>query len=486
MALDKRQTNRQLAQLALPVPRQVATASAAEAVAALKLIGAPVVVKPARGNQGRGITVGVQEPQDVAAAFQCAHAEGTGVLIEEFVSGNDYRLTVVGGKFAAALLCIPPLIEGDGVRRVRQLIEELNAEPDRDKMRLSPVAFDNELEGHLGAHGYTLDSVPAPGAIIPIRKTGHVSRGGIPIDVTDLVHRDNREASERAARAVGLDVAGVDFVSPDISRSYREVGGRIVEVNSRPGIGMHLWPREGKSRDMGGAILDHLYPDSTTACVPLLLVAGSRGTGSVARFAENLLRAKGLTVGMSLKRGAYINGRPLDIPMNKLVRAPSTLLRDPSIEAMVAAVSLPHVAKHGLNLEKCDAVSLMSLDRETLTDDYANGLAVLLKANRGRFIVGSGNILARQALSQLDRSRIVLIAAGPNDPEVSDHIAAKGPAVVQHWSAGGAGPQMTLVEAGRDVVSAPMLSLSQARPIRVEAIMHAFALVHVAKLGEAC
>jgi cyanophycin synthetase len=369
------------------------------------------------------------------------------------------------------------------VRTIRQLIDELNAEPDRDKLRFSPITFDDELEDHLDALGYGLESIPAPGEIIAVRATGHVSRGGIPIDVTDLVHPDNRRVSEEAARAIGLEIAGIDFVSPDISKSYREIGGRIVEVNSRPGIGMHLWPREGKSRDMGVAILRHMYPDPASACVPFLLVAGDRGRGSVARFTDSMLRAKGLTVGLSLKQGAYINGQPLDIPEDKLQHAPNILLRQPLTEAVAAAVSLGQVAKHGLGLQKCDAVSLVSLDSEKISDEYVKGLEVLLKANRGPFVVSSKNHFARQALSSVDRSRIVLIAADSRDSEVSDHLAIGGAAVVRRWSKDMIGLQFAFVDAGNEVVSAQMPSLSGARQSHIEAAMHAFALTHTIQLG---
>ena len=203
MSLDKHVSNLQLTQLSLPVPRQFKVANVAEGVTALERIGGAVVVKPIQGNQGRGITIGVKNRQEVDAAFQLAAAEGHGVLIEELVVGKDYRLTVIGGKFAAALMCVPPQIRGDGVHTIRQLIDELNAEPDRDKLRFSPITFDHELEDHLDALGYRLGSIPAPGQLIAVRATGHVSRGGIPIDVTDLVHPDNRKVSEDAVRAIG-------------------------------------------------------------------------------------------------------------------------------------------------------------------------------------------------------------------------------------------------------------------------------------------
>jgi cyanophycin synthetase len=482
VSLDKRESNRQLTQLALPVPRQIKVTDVAEAIDAFKRIGGPIVVKPVKGNQGRGISIGVQTPQDIEVAYRRADAERSGVLVEELVHGNDYRLTVVGGKFAAALLCVPPQVQGDGIRTIRRLINELNTEPDRDKLRFSPVTFDDELKEHLGTLGYTLNSIPAPGEIIAVRATGHVSRGGIPIDVTDLVHPDNRKIAEETARIVGLEIAGVDFISPDISKSYREIGGRVVEVNSRPGIGMHLWPRGGKSRDMGVEILSHLYPDPASAYVPLLFIAGDRGRGAVARSVESMLRAKGLTVGLSLKHGAYINGVPLNIPKDKLGQAPNILLREPSTEVVAATVSLGQIVKRGLRVQQCDAVSLVSLEPERFTDEYVKGISILLKANRGRFIVSSQNQLARKALASVDPSRIVLIAADARDAGVGDHIAIGGAAVVKRWTNDLIASQFTLIEGGKEVESVQLPNLPSTRLRHLEAAMHAFALTHTCHL----
>jgi cyanophycin synthetase len=479
LALNKRHCNLYLANLSLPVPHQIDVADADEAAAALKRIGGPVVVKPKRGNQGRGVTIGVQKPQDMAIAFQNAVNEEAGVIVEEYVRGRDYRLTVVGGEFTAALLCVPPQVQGDGVRTVQQLIQELNDEPDRDNIRLSPIRIDSELESYLDASGYTLSSIPARDALIQLRSTGHLARGGIPVDVTNLVHADNRELCERASRAVGLDVVGIDFVSPDISRSYRDIGGWIIEVNSRPGIEMHLWPREGVARDIGSAILKYLYPDPISSRVPLVLIAGDQGTESVAHFAERMLRDQNMTVGLSLKQSAYINGTPVDTPKSKLVHASSILLRDPSVDALITTASLRKITRHGLGVEDCDVVSLTSLHQDKFDDEKARGLSALIRANRGKFVVSSRNWHAREMLSGLDRSRIVLVAAAPNGLDVRDHVEANGSAVIRDWPENGPGLRLSLVEEGERIISVTVHNLAGAEPRRVEAAMHAFALTQL-------
>jgi cyanophycin synthetase len=481
MALDKRQSNRRLSELSLPVPLQLSVASAEEAVAALGFVGTPAVIKPIKGNQGRGVTTGIRQPEKVTTAFEHALSEESGVLVETWVPGTDYRLLVVGGRFVAALTCLPPSVEGDGRRTLRDLIDELNREPDRDDIRLSPVPLDAHLERHLFEQGCSVNAVPAQGRVISLRANGHVATGGIPIDVTDRVHPDNQNVAEKAALAIGLEVAGVDFVTTDITRSYREIGGRIIEVNSRPGLGMHVWPREGKSRDVAGAILDFVFPDRRSAFVPIMLVAGDRGTSGVARAVEGLLRAKGLAVGLGLKGGAYLNGLPLDLVGSELAQAPKILLRDPFLECLVSVVSLRRAMSHGLHLETCDAAAILPREHHDDLRAFESGIEILRKANSGRFVISTRNREARAALAAVDPSRLILISAQSHDAEINEHIAAGRSAILKTWRR--EGPTMTLVEGGREVTSAPLKGEAHARSNSIQASMYAFALVHAAGLG---
>ena len=481
LALDKRHCNRRLAELSLPVPLQISVADPEEALTAATEIGWPVVIKPSKGNQGRGVTVGLHTAQEVGPAFDYASSEQSGVVVEEWVPGRDYRLLVVGGRFVAALTCLPPTVTGDGKRTVRELVEKLNEEPDRDDLRLSRVTINSEMERHLANERLGIDDVLSQGRTIALRASGHVATGGIPIDVTDRVHPDNRSMAERAAAAVGLEVAGVDFVTTDISRSHLEIGGTILEVNSRPGLCMHVWPRQGLSRDVAGPILDIVFPPGDSGSVPKLLVAGDRGIGPIARATAAWLRDNGVTVGLSLRRAAYLAGKPVNISAGNLAHAPRLLLRAPSLECLVAAISLRRTATHGLGLEACDAAAILPREHDGNTAAFDKGIEVLVKANRGRFVVTTSNTAARVALAGLDPGLVILVAARREDADAASQIAAGRAAVVKSWRGGE--PLVTLFDKGRPVASAPIPDRARARPKDLEAHLCAFALTNAVGLG---
>ena len=482
LALDKRHCNRRLAGLSLPVPLQISVADAQEALAAAKEIGWPVVIKPSKGNQGRGVTVALHTAQEVGPAFDHAASEQSGVVVEQWIPGSDYRLLVVGGRFVAALTCFPPTVTGDGKRTIRQLVEKLNEEPDRDDLRLSPVAVGAEMERHLAKRCLVIDDVLSEGRTITLCASGHIATGGIPIDVTDRVHPDNRTMAERAAAAVGLDVAGVDFVTTDISRPHLEIGGTILEVNARPGLCMHVWPREGLSRDVAGPILDIVFPPGDTGSVPKLLVAGDRGTGRIGRATDAWLRENGVTVGLSLRRAAYLAGKPVDIAAGSLAHAPRLLLRAGTLECLVATISLRRTATYGLGLEACDAAAIVArgYDRDSLAFD--KGIEVLMKANRGRFVVTTCDRAARVALASLDPARLILVAARPDDADARSQIAAGRSAVIRTWRRGE--PLVTMFDEGRPVASASIPDRTRANPKELEAHLGAFALAHAVGLGD--
>ena len=478
LARSKRKCNQRLAELYLPVPVQIGGLREVEEVkAAAERIGLPVVIKPSLGNQGRGVTVGIDSLERIGPAVEYAQESMSGnssVVIEQHVQGRDYRLLVVGGRMVAALACLAPSITGDGLRTVQQLIEAVNTEPDRDDERVAPVRVTSDMVRHLASQGLTLEDVPAAGRQVELLAFGHLALGGLPVDVTNEVHPDNREAAERAAAGIGMDVAGIDFICPDISRSYRQVGGAILEVNARPALGMHVWPREGRSRDVAGAIVDFLFPPGSPCSVPKLLVGGDRGTGRVARAAEEMIRATGINVGLCLKRRAYLGGVPLEIQEKHMSQVPASLLREPSLECLVAAISLRRAATHGLGLETCDAAMILPRQHELDGPAFERGIEVLIEANRGKFVVLAKDGVARAALRDVDPSRIVLIAAGPADTDAQALAGAGNPIVTKIWLDDS--PQMALFDKGRLVASALVPDRARSNAIELQAQMGALAL----------
>jgi cyanophycin synthetase len=440
LARNKHRTNRRLAELHLPVTRQITVDTAAEAVDAAESLGYPVVIKPLKQKQAVGVSVGVGSPDDVPSAFERARKAYQRVIVESFVRGDAYRLLVVGGRFIAALKTIPPTVTGDGERTIAELVEEVNRDPLRDGVHLDSIPVDHELAHDLRLSGYTLEHVLEKGKMIALRLAANVAIGGLHSDVTDSVHPDNQDMAIRAAKGIGLDVAGIDFVTEDISRSYKEAGGSIIEVNARPGLCMHTCPLHGKSRRAAGAVLDLLFPSGATGRIPIAVVSGGRNAARVARDLDAILRASGKTVALATRKSALVNGRPADIAKPRLRRAAPILLRDPRVESLVASVSLRGTMKRGLGLESCDVAAIVNRAADRGASSHTQrGLDVIARATRGILAVSADNQAALRALNGLDPKRLILTGSDPKDLVIARHAAAGGAVVMhvrerdQHW-----------------------------------------------------
>ena len=230
LASDKEETNKILATLGLPVPQQELVQNEGQAVRAARRIGYPVVTKPYNGNHGRGISIRLMTEEEVANGFAVAREHSRSVIVETFLEGDDHRLLVVNGELVAATRRTPGHVVGDGTKTIIELIDVVNADPRRGvghEKVLTRLELDAQAEKMLQKVGMTAASVPEPGQVVYLRSTANLSTGGTATDVTDVIHPDNREMAERAVRAIGLDVGGVDFLSKNITESYRKIGGGI-------------------------------------------------------------------------------------------------------------------------------------------------------------------------------------------------------------------------------------------------------------------
>ena len=432
LCVDKSQTNRRLSELRLPVPRQIKVGTSKAALSAARKIGYPLVIKPVKGKKGAGVTVGIKVPEEINDAFDLAHKLGSDVLVESFVPGNDYRLLVIGGKFIAAVNRQPPTITGNGKSTIAALIDELNADPYRDGFRGFPVKHDAELQRLLDREGLGLDHTLEAGRHLALRLAANVSTGGIPIDVTDQVHPDNRDMAERAATGVGLDIAGIDFLSGDISRSYRETGA-IIEINARPGLDIHVWPRTGKVRDVAGALLNLSFPPGVSGRIPVVAVAGDKGTGSTARILDMLLRGAGQSVALAMRSRAFIRGISADLSDKQQKKAPLVLLRDPEVETLVSTLSPRQTSQQGMLLDSIKLTIIMDRVKPGNANSFHRGLDVICQATSDCFVVGAGNIVALDKITALGDKHLVLVDERIGNPGIQAHLKQGGDVVTTQW-----------------------------------------------------
>ncbi|HVI01674.1 MAG TPA: acetate--CoA ligase family protein, partial [Enhygromyxa sp.] len=206
IASDKEETNQILGDLGLPVPRQQLVRDARRAVQAAERLGYPVVVKPLDANHGRGVSINLQDGDSVALAFEKAREHSRTVIVETFIQGFDHRMLVVNSKLIAVAKRVPGHVVGDGEHTVEQLVEIVNADPRRGighEKVLTRIELDHQALRLMELAGKTRESVLAPGEELYLRSTGNLSTGGTAVDLTDVVHFDNREMAVRAASAIG-------------------------------------------------------------------------------------------------------------------------------------------------------------------------------------------------------------------------------------------------------------------------------------------
>jgi cyanophycin synthetase len=364
IAQDKELTKTLLNAAGVPVPVGRPVENAADAWAAALELGGAVVVKPQDGNQGKGVTVNLTTREQVEAAYVAAFKISDEVLVERYLSGQDHRLLVIGNKLVAAARREPPLVVGDGVRTVRQLVEQVNSDPRRGEghaTSLTKIRFDDIALARLAVDGLTAESIPAKGMRVILRNNANLSTGGTATDVTDDVHPDFAARAIAAAQMVGLDIAGVDIVCNNVLRPLEEQGGGIVELNAAPGLRMHLQPSFGKGRAVGEAIIANMFADGDDARIPLIAVAGTNGKTTTVRLIASILGSNGLRVGMTTTDGVYIQGRRIDSGDCSGPKSARNVLFHPDVDAAVLETARGGVLREGLGFDRCDVAVVTNI-----------------------------------------------------------------------------------------------------------------------------
>ncbi|MDO8206676.1 MAG: cyanophycin synthetase [Gallionella sp.] len=360
---DKDLTKTLLQACGVPVPEGRIVDSPSDAWEAAEDIGLPVVVKPSDGNHGRGVSTELMTREEVEAAFKLADDQGSSVIVERFVRGNEHRLLVVGGRLAAAARGESVSLVADGSSAIRKLIDEqINTDPRRgagEDFPLSLVDLDDDPAARfeLSRQGYTADSIPPSGTQVLIQRNGNVA-----FDVTDLVHPDVAATVALAARIIGLDIAGIDLVAEDISRPLAEQGGAIVEINAGPGLLMHLKPASGKPRPVGRAIVDSLFSEGESGRIPVIGICGTHGKAQVARIVARLLKLAGRHVGLASSEGLSFDKRIVDKRDCANWASAQKVLLNRSVDAAVIENSIATILSEGLGYDRCQVGIVTNLD----------------------------------------------------------------------------------------------------------------------------
>ncbi len=368
LASDKIKTKELLLDSGLPVPRGYIVKTLSELKEIVLNLEMPLVVKPYNGNHGRGVSLNVYNWYDLKRAFFKARKLSDMVVIEEFIQGKDFRLLVVGNRVIAASERIPPHVVGDGRHTVRELVEIINSSAERGRGHERPltrIKIDEIVSDYLKHQGYTPDSVLEEGQTVYLRINGNLSTGGTAVDITEQVHPYNCQLAVRAAGLVGLDIAGIDIITPDIRIPLESGKGAIIEVNAAPGIRMHHYPTKGKKRDVAREIINYLFPEDDGR-IPIISITGTNGKTTTTRLVGHILSYKYNPVGMTTTGGIFINDQLIRPGDSTGPRSARTLLRDPSIEVAVLETARGGILREGLGYKKSDIGVITNISEDHL------------------------------------------------------------------------------------------------------------------------
>ncbi|HWT54814.1 MAG TPA: cyanophycin synthetase [Rhodocyclaceae bacterium] len=440
IAGDKDMTKRLLGYSGVPTPEGRVVESAAEAWEAAQDIGLPVVVKPGDGNRGRGVSTNLHSQAEIEAAWKIADDEGSEVIVEKFIAGIEHRLLVIGGKLVAAARGEEATVLGDGQHTIRELIElQINSDPRRGTELHQPlelIDLDRKPQAllQLQQQGYDANSVPVAGQRVVVLRNGNHTT-----DVTHLVHPHNAATAVLAAKIVGLDIAGVDIVTEDISRPLAEQGGAIVEVNAGPSLLMHLKPAIGEPQPVGEAIVESLFPKTANGRIPVIGVSGSRGKTRVAGLVARLLRLSGKYVGLACSKGVYVNRRQLQNKDGANYAGGERVLLNRSVTAAVVEQDPVSILTEGLAYDRCDVGVVTNLEYDPDLAQYhihdADQMFTVLRTQIDVVLPsGTGVLNADDAkvveMAELCDGEVVFFSLNADSPVIREHRAKGGRAVI--------------------------------------------------------
>ncbi len=437
LACDKEDSKHLLYEAECPVPKGEVVRTERGLKDAIDYIGYPVVLKPINGNHGRGITTNVTNWDDAVVALEAAKKVSRSVIVEKYITGDDYRLLVIDHKLVAAALRTPAHVVGDGKSTIQELVDKVNEDPRRGyghEKVLTRIKIDDMSKGLLKAAGYSLDTVLDEGQTFHLKDTANLSTGGTATDVTDIVHPDNVFMAERVSRVIGLDICGIDVMTTDISKPLEKTGGAILEVNAGPGFRMHLAPTNGLARNVAAPVIDMLFPPGTDSRIPIVAVTGTNGKTTTTRLIAHMVKMMGYRVGFTTSDGVYIQNHLL---MKGDCTGPVSaefVLKDPTVNFAVLETARGGLLRAGLGFHSCDIGIVTNVAADHLGMKGINTLEQLARLKgvipevvrpEGTAILNADDDLVFGMRKEVKGS-VALFSMDENNPRIKAHMERGG------------------------------------------------------------
>ena len=429
IAGNKHATKKLLGDMGVPVPKGFRIRDIEDLEDTISDIGYPLVIKPLDGNHGKGATVGIKSLEDAKIAFEKAKEYSRYVIVEKQLIGEDFRALVVNNRLIAVAERVPAHVVGDGKSSIQRLIDKTNEDPRRGyghENVLTQIDIDNQTLRCIKKAGYELETVLAKGEKLHLKTTANISTGGTAIDRTDEVHPENVFLFERIAKIIGLDVAGVDVIAPNVSEPLRENGGGIIEVNAAPGFRMHLSPSEGIGRNVAEHVIDMLFPPGTPARIPIFSITGTNGKTTTTRLIAHILKNSGRTVGFTTTDGTYIGNQQIVAGDNTGPVSAQLVLKDPTVDVAVLETARGGIIRSGLGFDYCDIGVVMNVAADHLglkdvntLEDLARVKSVVPRAvsKKGYAVLNAEDPLVYAMKEKVD-GKVVCFSMDENNPNI--------------------------------------------------------------------
>ncbi len=437
LASDKDATRNLLFQSYIPVPKGRLIYDIIELEKAVSEIGFPLVTKPVNGNHGRGITTRITTIEQAKSGFYEAQKISESVIVERFINGSDYRFLVINYQLVAVAKRTPAMVMGDDASTINELINETNNDPRRGEDHenvLSKIKLDAATQSILAEKDLKLNSVLPIGEILFLKDAANLSSGGTAQDVTDIVHPHNVFMAERIARLMNLDICGIDIMAEDINIPVTDKNGAVLEVNAGPGFRMHLSPSKGLARNVAEPVLNMLYPNNSSARIPLVAVTGTNGKTTVTRLIAHFAQADGYHTGYATTDGINIDGTNICYGDCSGPVSAATVLRDPIVDFAVLECARGGILRAGLGFDKCNISVItnvnddhLGLDDIDTREQMARVKSVVAHSTfkNGYAILNADDDLVYEMKNDLD-CNIALFSMYANNPRIVKHCENGG------------------------------------------------------------
>lgn len=441
IACDKEDTKFLLQQAEVPVPKGEILRRESSLKDSIDYLGFPLVIKPINGNHGRGITTDIRTEEEALEAFRAAKEVSRSVIIEKYITGEDYRLLVINHQLVAAAKRSPAHIIGDGKSTIQELIDEVNSDPRRGyghEKVLTAITVNEMTDNILESKELTLNSVLPDGERLNLKDTANLSTGGTATDVTDIVHPYNIFMAERISKIIGLDICGIDIMTTDISQPLPETGGAVLEVNAGPGFRMHLAPTEGLPRNVAEPVIDMLFPHRSTGRIPIVAVTGTNGKTTTSRLIAHMMKMKGYKVGYTTSDGIYIQNRLIQTGDCTGPASTEFVLKDPTVNFAVLECARGGLLRAGLGFKKCDIGIVTNVSADHLGLKGINSIEQLARVKGvipetvlpdGHAILNADDDLV-YAMRKSVECNVALFSMEEDNPRIQAHCQRGGIAAI--------------------------------------------------------